>query len=249
MGLLLRIPGVRTVEFDFCMAGMEAEDEQGRAPVRRRTRVVANSPCLIEALERLQCSGDHRHIHLVHGRTGPAQVYPEPFCRVLCQAFARQIDCDRRGRHGKPIEVAAIDMARLFEEVLAHQDGCVSLGNTVNVSDQAERRMYTCLSYIHTEQQKQQQKQHDETDGTEEVYNRDCFTYSHRKSFERRGGSNEKRKRTQDSDDDRAGVRGRGEGHQGMGGRWDIGGSLRDEPAANRRSREVAEQADGKTEG
>ena len=34
MGLLMRLPGVRVIEFDFCMAGMEGEDELGRAPVR-----------------------------------------------------------------------------------------------------------------------------------------------------------------------------------------------------------------------
>ena len=119
MGLLLRLPGVRLVELDFCMAGMEGRDEFGKAPVRKTAKILTNSEHLADALSELRCSGDHRHVHLVHGRTRAAQEYPELFCRIVCRDYARQLDADRRGRHGRVREVQAIDCTELMEAILS----------------------------------------------------------------------------------------------------------------------------------
>ena len=83
MGLSLRLPGVRLVEFDFCMAGMEGQDELGKAPVRKTTKILTNSEHLANALSELRCSGEHCHVHFVRGRTRAAQEYPELFCRIV----------------------------------------------------------------------------------------------------------------------------------------------------------------------
>ena len=50
MGLLMRLPGVGVIQFDFCMAGMEGEDELYRAPVRKTTKNIMNSEHLAETL-------------------------------------------------------------------------------------------------------------------------------------------------------------------------------------------------------
>ena len=40
--LLLQCPGAQKVTFDFCMLGMESEDENGVAPAKKRTSIVTN---------------------------------------------------------------------------------------------------------------------------------------------------------------------------------------------------------------
>ena len=92
--MLRGLPGVREVEFDFCSLGMVSTDDQGTAPVKKRTRIITNCPALIEALQDCQCSRDHRHVQLVHGRASACQCYPPEFCRLVCRAVAYQLDKD-----------------------------------------------------------------------------------------------------------------------------------------------------------
>ena len=94
LGLLRSIQGAEEVEFDFCALGMVSEDENGVAPVKKRTRIISNCPALIRALKMMQCSRDHRHVPLVHGRASACQVYPPDFCKLVCRSTAAQLDTD-----------------------------------------------------------------------------------------------------------------------------------------------------------
>ena len=85
MPMLARMQGCRQVEFDFCCFGMKSEDELGVGMVKKRTRVLTNSEFVARGLGKAQCKGDHRHVHLVHGRAAACQVYPAAFCRAVCR--------------------------------------------------------------------------------------------------------------------------------------------------------------------
>ena len=64
---LILVVNYQSANFDFCMLGMEAEDELGRAPARKRTKVATNSSKVGKALRSMQCDGSHRHVHLTDG--------------------------------------------------------------------------------------------------------------------------------------------------------------------------------------
>ena len=78
--LLQQCPGAQRVNFDFCMLGMEAEDEDGMAPAKKRTSIVTNSPSLIRVLNKQQRNGEHRHVALMNGRAKACEEYPSKFC-------------------------------------------------------------------------------------------------------------------------------------------------------------------------
>ena len=81
--------GVR-VTFDFCMLGMTSKDEQGEAPVMKKTAVVTNSKKLAEALRQCQCDHSHRHVVLLGGKAKACQRYPDEFCELVCKTVMEE---------------------------------------------------------------------------------------------------------------------------------------------------------------
>ena len=81
--------GVELVEVDMCDFGMVASDEFGEALVRKRTKILTNSPEIARKVAR-RCSGDHRHVHLIGGKAKRAQLYPRAFSRAVCEGVAAQ---------------------------------------------------------------------------------------------------------------------------------------------------------------
>ena len=73
---LRQAPGYIEVEFDFCTMGMVSSDNEGEAPVKKRTRIGTNCPAVAEALAVMQCAGGHRHVQHLQGRASACQQYP-----------------------------------------------------------------------------------------------------------------------------------------------------------------------------
>ena len=96
---LFTIGGGGQVSFDLCRFGMTSEDEQGKGKVRKRTRIVSNSMALLEELSKHQCTGDHRHVHLMAGRAQACQRYPEEFCDLVCEVVMKEKNL--MGKHAK----------------------------------------------------------------------------------------------------------------------------------------------------
>ena len=67
--------------------GMTSEDENGVAPAKKRTIIVANSLSLASALSHNECDGGHRHVELVNGRAKACEKYPDKFCEVVLSAM------------------------------------------------------------------------------------------------------------------------------------------------------------------
>ena len=107
--MIRSVPRAAEVEFDFCSLGMVSSDDEGEAPVKKRTRIITNCPALVEALRKHQCSGDHRHVQLVHGRAAACQQYPVEFCRTVCRALARQLDVDLKKERSLPRKRAVVN--------------------------------------------------------------------------------------------------------------------------------------------
>ena len=96
LDMVLSIPGVIRTEFDFCMLGMVVEDDIGIAPTKKTTGIMTNGKVIAEVISQHRCDGKHRHVHLVHGKAKAFEIYPEPFCRTLCHAYAVQIENDQK---------------------------------------------------------------------------------------------------------------------------------------------------------
>ena len=77
------------VEVDMCDFGLTASDEYGEALVRKRTKVLTNSPEVARRIAR-KCTGDHRHVHLIGGRAKRAQLYPRAFSQAVCEGIAAE---------------------------------------------------------------------------------------------------------------------------------------------------------------
>ena len=58
---------VELVELDMCNFGMTSSDAEGEGLVRKRTKILINSPEVAKRVAR-RCSGDHRHVNLIGGR-------------------------------------------------------------------------------------------------------------------------------------------------------------------------------------
>ena len=85
--------GVMKVNFDFCTLGMKAKNEHGdEKPAKKRTTIMTNSAAIATLLKEAQCGGRHEHVHLLDGKAGPCQAYPEPFCRMICEGIKRELD-------------------------------------------------------------------------------------------------------------------------------------------------------------
>ena len=77
-----RYPHLYAVTSNMCVFGMTTplRGGDGEGYVANLTRWLTNSPCLAETLDR-HCPGDHEHTHLLGGRAGAAQVYPQRCAR------------------------------------------------------------------------------------------------------------------------------------------------------------------------
>ena len=70
---VLNLEGVFLATFDFCRLGMKTMDDEGAiAAAKKRTSVMTNSKNIAEALRQAQCTGAHRHAHLLNGKAGPS---------------------------------------------------------------------------------------------------------------------------------------------------------------------------------
>ncbi len=58
-------------------------------PAKKRTRIATNCSELVQALRQLQCPGNHEHAKLLGGKSRQCQVYPELFCKIVCEAAWR----------------------------------------------------------------------------------------------------------------------------------------------------------------
>ena len=85
------LDGVFKVNFDFCMLGMETVDDAGDpAAAKKRTGILTNSMILAMLLRDAQCRGEHVHTQLLGDRASAAQIYPDKFCRLVCEAVKRE---------------------------------------------------------------------------------------------------------------------------------------------------------------
>ena len=88
-----RHSSVKIAEFDQCQFGLVSLET--KTPVKKRTRVMTNSPELLKALDGYFCRGDHPH-QIISGSEGgvkrsrAAQEYPDPLCNVICKALLEE---------------------------------------------------------------------------------------------------------------------------------------------------------------
>ena len=90
-----RMPGVETIVFDMCQYGLRSKEHQ--IPMRKRTKVMTNSPKLASLLRsRPLCNGNHAH-QCITGceggmtRAAWAQIYPAGFVEVLGSAVEHHV--------------------------------------------------------------------------------------------------------------------------------------------------------------
>ncbi|CAK9049785.1 Retrovirus-related Pol polyprotein from transposon TNT 1-94 [Includes: Protease [Durusdinium trenchii] len=88
--MLINDPRVILVEGPMCRWGMKATDQQGEGFVRKETRYLTNSVAIAAALSG-QCSGEHRHVHLVNGRARQAQKYPPRMVAAILRAIRQEL--------------------------------------------------------------------------------------------------------------------------------------------------------------
>ena len=117
------LPGVVRTKFDFCMLGMKGEDAEGVAPANKTTGILTNAQMIAEVLSQCRRDGKHRHVPLVNGRAMSCEVYPEEFCRKLCEAHLLQLDADAKSeRLNKDVRseaIAAVDVTDLMEPLVS----------------------------------------------------------------------------------------------------------------------------------
>ena len=92
--------GVEVVRTDMCAFGMQSRDESGIGFVKKPTSMMTNSPEVARRLAR-RCTdkdaaeGDqNRHVQLINGRAGHAQVYPRSLYQAVCEGVAAQKKAD-----------------------------------------------------------------------------------------------------------------------------------------------------------
>ena len=85
---------VTSVDFDFCQLGMHFQGY----PVKKRTRLMTNPPCIANRLARFQCPGGHGHVPLMNGRAGPCQIYHRKFCTQVCLGLKDELAKRAPGR-------------------------------------------------------------------------------------------------------------------------------------------------------
>ena len=91
METILKIPEVESVNFDFCMLGMQSKNAEGKTePAKKRTRIVTNSKHAAAALRLCQCNGLHSHVRLESGRPKACEEYPRAFSELIVNALKRE---------------------------------------------------------------------------------------------------------------------------------------------------------------
>ncbi len=91
-----QLDGVHRVQFDFCRLGMATKDAEGvEKPAKRPTAVLTNSDAVATLLRHAQCLKDHEHVHLLGGKAGPCQEYPDKFTAAICEGVKRELDTIR----------------------------------------------------------------------------------------------------------------------------------------------------------
>ena len=88
-------PGVWSCVFDMCCFGMKTPITG--QPMRKRTRVLTNSPAIVHALRNQICKpGTHQH-RIIEGSEGDvklsrhAQCWPPALCQALVSAMADEM--------------------------------------------------------------------------------------------------------------------------------------------------------------
>ena len=119
LNMVASIPGVVRTKFNFCMLGMTGEDDQGTAPVRKTREIMTNGKVIAEVIGRFRCDRTHRHVQLVHGKAKACEVYPEEFCRKICEAYVLQVEEDQRAQRGVNGVDRAADVSELLEPLVA----------------------------------------------------------------------------------------------------------------------------------
>ena len=119
MDKMKALPGVEKVTFDFCMLGMVSPDKQGEnMPVRKKTSIITNSSSLQLLLKEARCRRLHAHKPLLDGAAKACEIYPEKFCRLVCEAVKKDID-DLRWRDA---QAAIFDITQPFGRLMALQE-------------------------------------------------------------------------------------------------------------------------------
>ena len=77
-----------------CRFGLKSVDSQGEGLVKKPTRVITNMGSLAGKIDR-QCTGDHRHVHLVSGKAKAAAQYTDEFCKAIVDGISMYLE--RRG--------------------------------------------------------------------------------------------------------------------------------------------------------
>ena len=101
---------------DMCQHGLTAEDEEGIG------YALTNSPIIAAAVGKL-CDGNHRHVHLVSGRAGPAARYTDQFCRTVCRALQAQLAADAR-KHEQLVKEMQVEVNQTVREICAAYPHC-----------------------------------------------------------------------------------------------------------------------------
>ena len=72
---------------------------ESKRPVKKRTKIMTNSPSLFKALNGKFCPGDHEH-QVISGNEGgmkrsqAAQVYPDSLCTAISKALLEDVKRD-----------------------------------------------------------------------------------------------------------------------------------------------------------
>ena len=93
---------VELVIVDMCDFGMVSTNKYGEALVRKRTKILTNSPEVARRVAR-KCSGDHVHTHLMNGKAKRAQLYPRAFSKAVCEGIAAQKKLHSLGLRQSPL--------------------------------------------------------------------------------------------------------------------------------------------------
>ena len=82
---------VHDVVLHMCRFGLKSTDSTSQGPVKKPTRVITNMESIAGYLNR-QCTGDHRHVHLVSGKAKAAAEYTEDFCKAIVSGIAAYLE-------------------------------------------------------------------------------------------------------------------------------------------------------------
>ena len=70
------------VVLHMCQFHLQAVDAEGIGLAKKPTRVISNLPSIAESISR-QCTGGHRHVHLISGEAKAAAEYTHEFCDAV----------------------------------------------------------------------------------------------------------------------------------------------------------------------